>query len=71
MTWTTRTPTQPGTWWIRYGDDGHAEIAEITGNEEVGLFLIYNDEGDTHPLANYGDGYQWSSEPIKEPDNEL
>ena len=65
MTWTTRTPTQPGLYFYRYSPKHIRQVVEVVRN---GCGCLYVE---LTPLVDYDKDGQWSSEPIKEPDNEL
>lgn len=64
MTWTTRTPTQPGWYWQRR-DKCEPEIVLIYINYSGHLSMC----GDRLDHLRI-DEYEWSSEPIKEPEQQ-
>lgn len=64
MTWTTRTPTQPGWDWARTKPDDMPIVAYIDEHMRV-LFPGHDYMMDFSDVA---DG-QWSSEPITEPED--
>lgn len=64
MTWTTRTPTQPGYWWFRERTDDLWRVVYVY-NSNGGLCV--SEDVRAAPISMYSGG-EWSSEPIKEPE---